>query len=408
MQFKRIATSIVLFFFVILILYFSFPKIIYNFFIFPIIKDNQIYLFGDWTVILSAIKCKLINYDVFINNPCDVINRTHVYGSILLFIPYFQNLNIFYFLYFPIIVNLIFIAAIISHFRFLNIRDFILPLVFIFNPSTLLLMERLNFDIFIFLIMLLLCYFRKNFLNLFLVSFLTVAKFYPISLVLLFFIKDKSKKFLVNIIYFIFFLFLTIILLYLDRANISKIVNNVAQFSANYKWSFNFFGFSKIPFLLEIFSKDILVIFSIFLFLIFIFFGFNSPIFKIIEDNYLSDKKNWNYKETLFLISSGIFVSTYFVFNNWIYREVFLFGLIPLFLELSDISFFLKNLVNFIIFRFIYFTLSSFFTIFLNNDLLLTFNQIMDICFVSFIAGILVRLYLKLLINFFISRKFTL
>ena len=160
--------------------------------------------------------------------------------------------------------------------------------------------------------------------------------------------------------------------------------------------------------MLEIFSKDILVIFSIFLFLIFIFFGFNSPIFKIIEDNYLSDKKNWNYKETLFLISSGVFVSTYFIFNNWIYREVFLFGLIPLFLELSDKSFFLKNLVNFIIFRFIYFTLSSFFTIFLNNDLLLTFNQIMDICFVSFIAGILVRLYLKLLINFFISRKFTL
>jgi len=54
--------------FVFLIFYIIFPKILYNFFIFPI-TPNKIYLFSDWSVIISAVKCKLMNYDVFINNP---------------------------------------------------------------------------------------------------------------------------------------------------------------------------------------------------------------------------------------------------------------------------------------------------------------------------------------------------
>ena len=90
-----------LFLFIVIILYYIFPKILYSFFIFPIQKDKQIYLFGDWSVIISAIKCKLLNYNTFINNPCDVIGRVHVYGSILLFIPYI------YYTFFPFFIILL-------------------------------------------------------------------------------------------------------------------------------------------------------------------------------------------------------------------------------------------------------------------------------------------------------------
>jgi hypothetical protein len=392
-----------LFLFIVIILYYLFPKILYSFFIFPIQKDKQIYLFGDWSVIISAIKCKLLNYNTFINNPCDVIGRVHVYGSILLFIPYIEKYSIFYFLYFPIFINLIFIIVIILHFNFTSLKEYFLCLIFILNPSTLLLMERLNSDIFIFLLMILLCYFRKNILNLLFISFLTLAKFYPMSLLPLFFIKNKNNKFFINFLFALIFLFFVTFFLYLDKDNLVEIVRNKQQFSAHYKWSFNFFALSKIPSLLNIFSENLLVLFSSFFSIVFIFIGVFICKNILYKNNYILTR-SWGYNETLFLISAGVLVSTYFAFNNWIYREIFIFGLIPLSLELGRDNLFFKNLISFIIFRLFYFTISSYFAMFGGNDFLLIFNQIIDICFISFIAGVLLFLYLKIFMNYF-SKK---
>lgn len=389
-----------LFLFIVIILYYLFPKILYSFFIFPIQKDKQIYLFGDWSVIISAIKCKLLNYNTFINNPCDVIGRVHVYGSILLFIPYIEKYSIFYFLYFPIFINLIFIIVIILHFNFTSLKEYFLCLIFILNPSTLLLMERLNSDIFIFLLMILLCYFRKNILNLLFISFLTLAKFYPMSLLPLFFIKNKNNKFFINFLFALTFLFLVTFFLYLDKDNLVEIVRNKQQFSAHYKWSFNFFALSKIPSLLNIFSENLLVLFSSFFSIVFIFIGVFICKNILYKNNYILTR-SWGYNESLFLISAGVLVSTYFAFNNWIYREIFIFGLIPLSLELGRDNLFFKNLISFIIFRLFYFTISSYFAMFGGSDFLLIFNQIIDICFISFIAGVLLFLYLKMFMNYF-------
>ena len=401
--FKNI-NYILLFLFVVLTLYFIFPKIIYTFFIVPIQSNGRIYLFGDWSVIISAIKCGLLNYDTFISNPCDVLGRKHVYGSILLFIPYIEEYNLFYFLYFPIIINLIFIAVILSHFNFVRIKEYFLCLFFIFNPSTLLLMERLNFDIFIFLLMIFLCYFRKNIFNLIFILFLTLAKFYPLSLFPLFFIKTDRKRLFIDFIYISIFSFFLIFFLYLDKNNLMEILKNTRQFSAHYTWSFNFFALSKIPILLNIFQKNILILFSLLSSGVFILIGIFFCKNILIKKNYILIR-SLNYNDTLFLISAGVFVSTYFAFNNWIYREIFLFGLIPLLLELSEDDLLFKNLINFIIFRLVYFTISSYFSIFKQNDYLLILNQIIDNCFVSFLFGLLFFLYLKILINFFKFRK---
>ena len=393
-----------LFLFIVIILYYLFPNILYRFFIFAIQKDKQIYLFGDWSVIFSAIKCKLLNYNIFINNPCDVYGRPHVYGSILLFIPYIEDYSIFYFWYFPIFINLIFIAIIILHFNFTSFKEYFLCLIFILNPSTLLAMERLNLDIFIFLSMILLCYFRKNILNLLFISFLTLAKFYPVSLLPLFFIKNKNNKFFINFLFALIFLFLVTFFLYLDKDNLVEIVRNKHRFSADYRWSFNFFALSKIPSLLNIFSENLLVLFSSFFSLVFVFIGIFICKNILYKNNYILTR-SWGYNETLFLISAGVVVSTYFAFNNWIYREIFMFGLIPLSLELGRHNLFFKNLINFIIFRLFYFTISSYFSMFRINDFLLIFNQIIDISFVSFIFGALLYLYLKLLISSFRFKK---
>jgi hypothetical protein len=373
---ERLTQRLIFLLLIITILYFLFPRIIYGYFISPIEKNNQIYLFADWSVIISAINCKLLDYNIFVNNPCDVIERKHVYGSILLFIPYFEKYSKFYFLYFPIILNFIFIFVVISHFTLKSLKEYILVLFFIFNPATILLMERLNFDIFIFLLIILLCYYRKNLLNLFIILFLSLSKFYPLSLFPLFFINHNNI--LKNLICALIFLILFLFFLYLDKENLAEILNNAKQFSADYFWSFNFFALSKIPILLTIFSKTFLIVFSLLSFLIFFLIGFYIYKNVLVKKEITLNNVN-SYNKTLFLISSGVLVSSYFIFNNWIYREVFLFGVIPFLLELSTKEKFFNNLINLIILRFAYFSISNYFSFFKGNDFLLIFHQIFDI-----------------------------
>lgn len=381
---------------VLLILYLLFPNTLYNFFIFPI-TPNKIYLFSDWSVIIAAIKCKLLNYDIFSINPCDIIGRTHVYGSILLSIPYNINLSYFYLFYFPILVNLIFLIIVFSHFNLRNFKELFICFVFIFNPSTLLIMERLNFDIFIFIGIVILCYFRSNILNFFFIIFFTLAKFYPIVISLLFFLpRKREKNFLISIIFFTTCVACIGFLLYQDKNNLIKIFNNKWQFSANYYWSFYFFSLNKIQILRDIFSEIIILIFSFLFCFFFVFFGFS-----FIKRNFEEKFLDLDYETCLFLISSVVLVSTYFTFNNWTYREIFIFNLLPFILTQSLTNNSFGVLINFIIFRYIFFTISSYYSIFHSNDFLLVFQKILDIFFISFLAGVILFLYLKIFISYF-------
>ena len=108
-EIKKKKINILFYLFILLVLYIIYTNFLYSYITFPIKANNQIYLFGDWSVIFSAIHCKSLGFDVFVNNPCDVHNRPHVYGSILLFIPFFKEYLNFYLFYFPFFFNLIFI-----------------------------------------------------------------------------------------------------------------------------------------------------------------------------------------------------------------------------------------------------------------------------------------------------------
>ena len=259
-------------------------------------------------------------------------------------------------------------------------------------------MERFNFDIIIFLSMIFLCYFRSNVFNLLLILFLTLAKFYPILFSPIFFFNKKIKKIFVNYIYFLIFIILTFIILYLDRNNLFKIFNNIEEFQAVYAWSFNFFALSKIPDVKVLLSNQLLISFSFFLFFIFFLLGFYLSKKTRLERDFILTN-NLYYKELLFLISSGLLVSVYFIFNNVMYREIFLFGLIPLLLTLNKKNSFFRILINFIIFHLIYSSFSFYFAVYKKNNFFLIFDKIFDICFMSLLAGIIFFLYSHLLMR---------
>ena len=68
----------------------------------PIVTNNRIFLFGDWTAIYSAIKCDNLGLNVFLENPCDPLKRIHVYGSVFLLLPTISKFQIFFYLVLPI------------------------------------------------------------------------------------------------------------------------------------------------------------------------------------------------------------------------------------------------------------------------------------------------------------------
>ena len=115
------------------------------------VKNGIINLFADWSVILNANICQEKGYDVYIDNPCDQWSRKHVYGDILLYIPFVKNFSNFYFIYLPIILNLIFLYIIIDFFKFEKKISYFCLFFIVLSAPVILAIERANIDIAIFL-----------------------------------------------------------------------------------------------------------------------------------------------------------------------------------------------------------------------------------------------------------------
>ena len=143
---RNIASLVITVFFSIIIFFLIFKQFVYPTLI-PMVISGGASLFADWTVILNANNCLEKGYDVYLNNPCDHWNRKHVYGEILLKIPFIKTFPKFYYLYFPILTSLIFLYVLIySIFDLKNKKEWILLSFFILSVPVLLVIER-NKDI---------------------------------------------------------------------------------------------------------------------------------------------------------------------------------------------------------------------------------------------------------------------
>ena len=156
--------------------------------IIPMVNNRVLSLFADWTVILNANICLEKGFDVFLENPCDQWKRKHVYGDILLHIPYIKTFPKFYFLYFPILFGFLFLT-IISNFLFVlsDKKYWVVSLCFVFSVPTILVIERSNIDLLIFLILFLVSKNYSLILNYLLIILSTITKFYPIVFTAIFF-----------------------------------------------------------------------------------------------------------------------------------------------------------------------------------------------------------------------------
>jgi len=401
--------------FTLICLYLAFPEIIYSYFVPEVQVDDENILFLDWKVIISSLECQAMGIDVYNANPCDPISRKYNYGRILLFIPYIAEYKNFYNFYFPLFVNFVFVCVIAVHFKTKSLTQILLFFLVIFNPSTLLLMERLNFDIIVFLFIFLLCYFRSNLLNFLVILFLTLAKFYPISLLSLFFFdhNKKSSRIFIPLALVLVFLVIVIFFVFIDNEKYLALFSTTDQFSASPQYSFYFLSFLKLKLVQDYFfyfffnylnipaphTNLILFVFSAFLLSIFLFF--------LLKVNKIKNLKAFNinsYEHRLFFLGGGVLVSIYFAFNNIFYREVFLICLIPYLIEQSHANKFFKFLVYYLFFHYIFFIISYYCSAYQRMDGLFAIKQLLDAIFYLCITAILCVVYFRFTKNFFIRK----
>ena len=334
---KNILTLLLFIFFSTLIYFLITKQIIYPTII-PMVRNGAINLFADWSVIVQANICQDKGFDVFLENPCDYWGRKHVYGEALLFLPGIKNIPKFYFLIFPILINLLFVFSIIKLFTLSNSIKYFSIFIFIINPPVMLAIERANIDIIIFLIVILIAKKKNLFLSHILVIFATIIKIYPICLSIIFFFEKNVKKIIINLG---IILLSILVIIFFQWDSLTKLLNNeVSSLSTGFGvYEFTFFGGLNFVNSLNIsisnknynWIKYIYVTFVVLVPVIYIQYYFFKKFyakFSLINIFYEN-----NFESKLYILSSTIILLCYFLASNFIYREIFFLGLIPLLLK---------------------------------------------------------------------------
>ena len=324
-------------FFSIFIYYLISSKFIYFNFIPPMVKDGAIKLFADWSVIINANICDNKGFDVFIDNPCDLWGRRHVYGKILLYLPFIDNNKVFYLLVLPLIINILFLFIIINLIDYDLIKKFYISLVFIISPAVLLSIDRANIDILIFLTMVLIAKSKNYFVNNLLIFISTLSKFYPVFLSFLFIFSSNLKKIVFS---YIIFLFLIFLILFFQQDELSKIFLSKQQFSASggiFEFSFNGLLITFNNLINSQYNEVLNYFIFLTIILILVFFNYyvTFPLFKNTKEliNIFNDNV---YENRIFILSISVIIFCYFLFSNYLYREIFFLGLIPYIIKIKQ------------------------------------------------------------------------
>ncbi len=367
------------------------------------ISENFKNPFVDWKIISSANECYHLGYDVYIDNPCDYKNRVHAYGSFFLKIKFTENL-ILYWPYIPFIFIFIFLIIVGNHFDLKNRSHIILCFLFIFSPTTLLAIERANIDIIIFLIFILICYYRSNILSLILVTISSYAKLYPVFLCL-FFLFNNKNNFKKGFLYLIIFITLFLLFIFLDFENIIKVLSG--QKILNENSFFINFSYHAIPLL--IFKKFeinyvliylVLILFSILVSVYFV----KHPFKKFLVNNFYLD----NYPSTLFLTGLNLIVFCYIFFHNFYYREIFLFCIFPYILSEINSNKEYKKFINLIILKYFISFILSYIILFEPLFLIVFLEFITDLIFMLFLLILVVSINYKIIKKNLFNKKITL
>ncbi len=256
--------------------------ILYSHSLFPVVKEGRLHIFGDWTGLMKISECYKYGVNVYLPNDCSI--TALIYGEFLRHIPFYKNLGKFYFFYFPLMLCFIFIYTIIKLIDRKKLLNIALLILIIFSPQVLLVLERCNVDLIIFLLLITMVKINQPFLSFAIINFVTLLKFYPAALITNFVIERK-RNLNKNVFIILIFFFTLACLMYLVGENFELIRYKLNIVSS--KWG-NQFTIHSFAILLSKFKKyDFNTIFvialSIFIILSFSFYKYFQNTLKNIN-----------------------------------------------------------------------------------------------------------------------------
>ena len=159
--------------------------------------------FADFTILVSWLECNYLGFDVYNledTKKCPNFNSIIFYGDIWLKIPFNETLNIFYLNVLPFLIIFFAIFTLTNLINPKSIFEYSILILCLFNPSTMLVLERLAFDIFVFLFIIFINFNRIYFLNWIIIFFLTFTKIYPALLGINIFLENLNRSLKKNLI----------------------------------------------------------------------------------------------------------------------------------------------------------------------------------------------------------------
>ena len=376
------------------------------------------YLFGDLKVPINWLKCNYLGFDLYkesIKNCPNFDGTSFTYGYIFLIIPFNNILEIFYINYLPYLIIITFVFSVILIINPKTKFEYIVVLLCIFNPSSILLIERMNLDIFIFLISIFITFNRFYFLNWFIIYFATFIKIYPAILSINIFIENKNRILKKNIFIILSLIIICLLYLFFHFNEYLFLLENQGGTKAGYHFLFSLNTFPKIFKYIFDFNYILLILFFYLMFFLLTIFFYNklkNSFSKIVSDIYC-------YKTKLFILGGYVSFVCYIMFSNYFYREVFIILTLPYLLSLSNLrnDNLLKYLLNLIVLKYLFLYLYSYINIHdgiihvngirhFSNKFLLTISikSFIDFILMSFL-GFLLFLNTKIFFNEFKRTK---
>jgi len=291
------------------------------------------------------------------------------------------------------------ITKLIDRKNFLNIA---LLILIVFSPQVLLVLERCNVDLIIFLFLIIMVKINQPFLSFSIINFVTLLKYYPAALITNF-VVERKRSLNKNIFIILIFFFTLACLMYLSGESFDLIRYKLNAVSSTWGNQFSLHSFAILLSKLRNydFNTILVIALSIFIILSFSFYKYFQNILKNIE----LDENNFKYR--LYIVGSNLIIAVYLITHNIHYREIFLIALFPLILELKDNKniIFFKYFVLFIILRLIIFYFTNYYVFFKKIYNLLYIKAFLDIAMMSVFFGLTIFFNLKLIKKLFNHRS---
>ena len=344
-RFSKISFTIIAF---SLIIYLINSQILENF----IWKSDKKFI--DFTILISWLECNYLGFDVYNledTKNCPNFYSIIFYGDIWLKIPFNETLNIFYLNILPYLIIFLVVLTITYLVNPRSIFDYSILILCLFNPSTMLVIERLAFDIFVFLFIVFITLNRIYFLNWLVIFFLALTKIYPALLGVNIFLENLNRSLKKNFVIILSLVLISTTFFYLhfDKYLISIIDGASNSGRAGYHYLFSLNTIAKI---IKIFEVN-------YIFLIVVTYFLFFYITRLIYKNYHNDLEVllsdiFSPKGKLFIIGGCVILFCFITFSNYAYREVFILLLVPFLLNSKNKNKFINIIIFILTLRFLF------------------------------------------------------